>query len=295
MKSEGTITAYLFDLKQLTKWLKGSRYDVRDIGQEDVEKYLKELSGRVKESTQYRIVCTLRGFFKYLKSRNIVRDNPVDNIETRMISRNIPVWLTHKEYETILDVLSRKHRGTKTKYSAIISFMAYGGLRIGEVLKLKKDQVVNANEIVISGKGDKQRIIEIIKPLKEKIDEYLCWKKKTIYKSSPYLFSSNRSGKRSRPLDRRTVWHMIRSLTREAEIKKNIHPHTFRHSFATWLLESNADIRFVQEALGHASISTTQIYTHISNEQRKRVMNQFEKCIEQKQTPIIPAHLRNQA
>jgi site-specific recombinase XerD len=88
------------------------------------------------------------------------------------------------------------------------------------VLKLEKDQVVGADEIIISGKGDKQRVIEVIKPLKEKIDEYLSWKKKTIYKFSPYLFSSNRKGKRNRPLDRKTVWHMIRSLTNEAEIKK---------------------------------------------------------------------------
>jgi len=85
-------------------------------------------------------------------------------------------------------------------------------------------------------------------------------------------------------MDRRAVWHMIRSLVNESGIKKNVHPHTFRHSFATWLLESNADIRFVQEALGHSSIATTQIYTHISGEQRKKIMSQFEFAIANEQS-----------
>lgn len=287
-KSEGTVNAYLLDLKQMSHWLKGTHYDVRDIGQQDVEKYLKKVSKRVKQSTQYRIACTLRGFFKYLKSRCIVRDNPMDNIETKMTNRNIPAWLTHQEYEIIANVLNHKNNETKIKYGAIIAFMAYGGLRVGEVLKLEKDKVADLNEIIISGKGDKQRVVNIIKPLKDKIDQYLAWRRKSSQKNSVYLFSSNRKGKRSSPLDRRTVWHMIRSLVNESGIRKNIHPHTFRHSFATWLLESNADIRFVQEALGHSSISTTQIYTHISNEQRNRLMNQFEQSIEQK-FAVIPA------
>jgi integrase/recombinase XerD len=90
-------------------------------------------------------------------------------------------------------------------------------------------------------------------------------------------------------MDRRTVWHMVRSLTNESGIKKNVHPHTFRHTFATWLLESDADIRYVQEALGHSSIATTQIYTHISSEQRKKVMCKFEKSIEDKQLALFPS------
>jgi site-specific recombinase XerD len=187
-----------------------------------------------------------------------------------------------------MNVLNRKGNETRLKYSAIIAFMAYGGLRVSEVLKLEKDKAANSREIVISGKGDKQRVVNIIKPLKDRIDQYLVWRRKSSQKHSIYLFSSNRKGKRSRPLDRRAVWHMIRSLANESGIGKNIHPHTFRHSFATWLLESNADIRFVQEALGHSSIATTQIYTHISSEQRNRLMGQFEQCIEQKYT-VIPS------
>jgi len=283
-KSEGTINAYLLDLKQVSKWFRGSRCDVRDIMQQDVEKYLKEISERVKRSTQYRIVCTLRGFFKYLRSRNIIRENPMDNIETKMINRNIPVWLNYQEYETILRVLDKRNLETRMKYGAIISFMTYGGLRVGEVLKLQKAQVVDTNEIVISGKGNKQRIVSIIKPLKDKIVQYLVWRRKSSQKHSVYLFSSNRKGKRSKPMNRRAVWHMIRSLVNESGIKKNVHPHTFRHSFATWLLESNADIRFVQEALGHSSIATTQIYTHISGEQRKKIMSQFEFAIANEQS-----------
>jgi site-specific recombinase XerD len=104
-----------------------------------------------------------------LRSRNFVRENPLDNIETKMINRSIPVWLTHQEYEAILETLNSKNTGTRIKYSAIIAFMTYGGLRIGEVLKLTMDQVVDVDEIIISGKGDKQRFVTIIKPLKENI------------------------------------------------------------------------------------------------------------------------------
>jgi integrase/recombinase XerD len=271
--SENTISNYSLDIRFFINYLteKKKVTDAKSISEGVIENYIFYLRNLKNKKDDYysvksinRYISSIKSFFKFLASEKIIDKNPSEIIETPKISRNLPQVLTINEIDSILkmtdnsDVLELRDR-------AIMETMYASGLRVSEVVNLIVPNIFFDEGILrIFGKGSKERIVPIGSSALQYINKYL-------EKSRPYLRKSYSEdtvflNHRGRKLTRMTIWNIISKYAKKAGIQKQIHPHTFRHSFATHLLEGGADIRIIQEMLGHSDISTTQIYTHIDRE-----------------------------
>jgi integrase/recombinase XerD len=275
--SKNTISSYKNDLSAFILFLKN------DFNIDDPEKItynhlsaffhlLFELELSANSSARY--LSSLRGFFKYLIHNKYITRNPVDKIETPKRKKNIPEVLTIPEMEAVLSKPDTKEKlGLRDK--AILEIMYACGLRVSELINLKVANLFFSEEIIrVFGKGSKERLIPIGRSAVKWIKKYMTESRLLLVKrtiSENYVFLNNRGTK----LSRMGIWKITERYFREAEIKKKVHPHTFRHSFATHLIEGGADLRAVQEMLGHADISTTQIYTHIDRDYIKQVHKDF--------------------
>jgi len=275
--SDHSVTAYLHDINLLTNYL-----DLHDlsVGPEQIElshlqgflKYLAELG--LNASSQARILSGLRQFFKYCLIEQIIKSDPSALVDAPRLKRALPDVLSFEEIEKMLNAIDHsKPEGGRNK--AILETMYSCGLRVSEAINLKISQLYpELGFIRVTGKGDKERLI----PIGSSAIKYI-----QIYKNEIRIHQSIQKGKedflflnrRGAPLSRVMVFLIIKDLAREAGIKKNVSPHTFRHSFATHLVEGGADLRAVQEMLGHESITTTEIYTHLDREYLKKTLEQF--------------------
>ena len=265
--SDNTITAYLRDVHSLINYLEDNQKTNRsplDITKEDIQDYLIYLhrETNISEMSQARRLSGLRAFYKYLLYEDSINVSPMEWIESPAITRKLPTVLSFEEIELIentIDVSSPECFRNK----AIIETLYACGLRVSELVNLKLSNLKFADGfIIVQGKGDKQRIVPIgtyaIKLMNHYINDIRVHLPiKQEYVDIVFL---NRRGKR---LTRVFVFMMIKEAVEKAGIKKTISPHTFRHSFATHLLEGGADLRAIQMMLGHESITTTEIYTHI--------------------------------
>jgi integrase/recombinase XerD len=268
--SENTINSYLFDLNLFSEYLEENIKIkiIKDISEKvliDFIKYIgKRLNKREKnysEKSIYRIISVLKSFFKYLVIEDILVDNPAENLDTPKISRSLPSVLTIDEVNKMLDSVNIKVKyGLRDK--AILETMYASGLRVSEVINLEINNVFfEGGFLRIFGKGSKERIVPIGKSALGYIEKYYNGERNLIKNNDSYNFIFlNFRGKK---MTRMSVWNIVKKYSSLARIKKEIHPHTLRHTFATHLLEGGADIRIIQEMLGHTDISTTQIYTHI--------------------------------
>lgn len=270
--SENTIASYRNDLMNLVSFAADrnvtdeSQIDYRLLS--DFYKMLSDLG--VAGTTSARYLSSHKGYFEYLLASEYIKSNPAEKITSPKLSRKLPQVLTFSEVERILDAPEADSPlGLRDK--ALLEVLYASGLRVSEAIGLHiHDLFLNDEVIRVFGKGSKERLVPIGSSAIEWIREYLqrarpLLERKT--KSQNILFLNNRGTK----LSRMGVWKIVDRYTREAEVLKEVHPHTFRHSFATHLLEGGADLRAVQEMLGHADISTTQIYTHIDREYIKQV------------------------
>jgi integrase/recombinase XerD len=275
--SENTIISYKSDLTVFITFLKND-FNIDDpekISYNHVSSFFQllfelELSG----SSAARYLSSLRGFFKYLFHNNYITKNPVDKIEAPKRKKNIPEVLTIFEMESILSKPDAKEKlGLRDK--ALLEIMYACGLRVSEVINLKVSSLYFNEEIIrVFGKGSKERLVPIGRSAVKWIRKYMAESRPLLVKktlSENYLFLNNRGTK----LSRMGIWKITDRYFKEADINKDVHPHTFRHSFATHLIEGGADLRAVQEMLGHADISTTQIYTHIDRDYIKQVHKDF--------------------
>jgi integrase/recombinase XerD len=220
-----------------------------------------------------RNLASLKTFWKFLAMERIVPENVAAVIETPKTWKTIPDVLNRQEVEKLLGAPSRKGL-TGPRDKAILELMYATGLRVSEVKDLKKANVnLEAGFVKCSGKGGKERVVPLGKVAKDAIERYIATSRKKLLskKEDEHLFLS-RLGKR---LSRQSIWKIIQKYAKQAGIKKHITPHTLRHSFATHLLEGGAELRGVQEMLGHADISTTQIYTHINKDKLKKVHDKY--------------------
>ena len=258
--SRNTVSSYCSDVEDFL-----SRGNVT---QEGIISYLS--SREISKRSQARLLSSLRSLFGYLVMENLRKDNPCDGIETPKIGRYLPEVLSVEEVEAVLDsVNTSTWSGLRDR--AILEVLYGCGLRVGEVTTLKiSDLFLGEGFVRVIGKGNKQRIFPIGEIATSAVNAYLSERIAPQEGYDDVLFL-NKYGK---PLSRISVFNMVKTQAMLAGIHKEISPHTFRHSFATHLIENGADLRVVQEMLGHESILTTEIYTHIeSSTWQKAVMD----------------------
>ncbi len=275
--SRNTIEAYIRDVYKLVEYLHIFKLDISPVSIEfknlrDFIIWINSLG--VAERSQARIISGIRAFYKYLMMEDIIDDDPTELLEGPKIGRKIPDVLNYEEIDRILNAIDlSKDHGHRNK--AIIETLYACGLRVSELINLRISNYFPDIEFIkVIGKNNKERIIPIAVEAIKNIDIYIknYRSKINIQKGNEdYLFLN----RRGRKLSRIMIYYIIKELSQLAGIKKNISPHTFRHSFATHLVEGGADLRAVQEMLGHESIITTEIYTHLDTDYLKKTIIKF--------------------
>ncbi|MCX7726427.1 MAG: site-specific tyrosine recombinase XerD [Chitinispirillaceae bacterium] len=273
--SDNTITSYQYDLQRLLSFLKQNRVkEIEKVTPELLSKYVRLLFdlGFATSSIQ-RTIASMKSYFAFISAEGAIKKDPTEFVESPRMSRYLPSVLSVEEIENILNSVDINRRcGIRDR--AILETLYATGMRVSELTTFTIEQIMFNEEIVrIFGKGSKERIVPIGKVATKWILRYLNEERPLLTKShSDNTLFLNFRGK---PLTRMGVWKIIQFYSKKAGIKKHISPHTFRHSFATHLLEGGADLRTVQEMLGHANIVTTEIYTHIDREYLKEVHRSF--------------------
>jgi len=268
--SANTIESYKRDLERYIKFLQETKIDPVDkITEEHITNFIVQLSSeRLAANSIARKLSSIRRFHKFLVTEGYSDSNPAGALESPRLWRKLPTVLDVKEMEKLLDKPTEDDPlGLRDK--AILEFLYATGVRISELIHVKRKDLLSEVELVrVIGKGQKERIIPIGK-------KSLKWVKKYLQEARPKLAKEYSEdvlflNRRGRPFSRMGLWKILRKYVMQAGIKKKVSPHTIRHSFATHLLEGGADLRAVQEMLGHADISTTQIYTHLDREYLKQ-------------------------
>ena len=275
--SEHSIAAYLNDIAKLEQYFESlnKTLNVTDLKLKDLREFISWLNALgMQASSQARIISGIKAFFNYLMMEEVITEDPTSLIEAPKLSRKLPDTLNITEINALLDAIdASKADGMRSK--AIIEVLYGCGLRVSELSELKISNIFKETEFIkIIGKGNKERIVPIgstaLKFLAIYINEVRLHL--SIKKGHEDFVFLNRFGSR---LSRISIFTLIKSLSAKAGIHKTISPHTFRHSFATHLIEGGADLRAVQEMLGHASITTTEIYTHLDRDYLRSVITQY--------------------
>ena len=275
--SDNSVEAYLHDIEKLTAYLEVSKTlkTPQQIELNDLEKFVQwimELG--MTAGSQSRIISGLRSFFKYCLLEHIITIDPSTLLESPKLKRSLPDVLSFAEIENIIAQIDlSKPEGGRNK--AILETLYGCGLRVSEVVNLRISSLfLDVGFIKVIGKGDKERLV----PIGRDAIKYINIYRNNIRAHIPLkpgnediLFLNRRGAKLSRVM----IFLIIKQLARQASISKNISPHTFRHSFATHLVEGGADLRAVQEMLGHESITTTEIYTHLDRDFLRNTLQQF--------------------
>jgi integrase/recombinase XerD len=270
-----TLLAYRRDLDKYTDYLsqKGVKSSVH-VNREHVSNFMFDLKKHNMSPTSIcRNLAAVKMFHRFLVRENLAKEDPTTLVDTPKLWLRIPSVLTLGEIEAMINAASGK-KSQQIRDRAILEIFYASGLRVSELADLKTTSVnFDAGFVRAVGKGSKERIIPLGKKAQEALQRYLEQVRSKVLKgkTSDVLFLS-RLGQR---ISRQSLWAVIKFYARKANIKKTIKPHTLRHTFATHLLEHGADLRSVQEMLGHSDISTTQIYTHVDKERLKSVHKQF--------------------
>ena len=256
--SQNTVASYCSDVEKFLKFYGGR---IEDVSVADVEEYLQSREA-LSERSQARVLSSLKSFFDWLVMDKVIKDNPCDRVDAPKIGRYLPNVLSEEEVTALIDsVQLDTWQGVRDK--AILEVLYGCGLRVSEAVALQISCVfLKEGFIRVIGKGNKERLVPLGEMAVEAINAYLDVRPNPDDAVSSDVLFLNRFG---RSLSRVSMFNMIKRQAVATGIRKEISPHTFRHSFATHLLEHGADLRVVQEMLGHESISTTEIYTHIDN------------------------------
>jgi len=266
-----TIRNYRADLADFFKFLKGTELTLlNEVDRHVLRDYLSHLAGRgIAKNSIARKLSAIRSFFRYLAREEIIPKNPVEQVSSPKLDKRLPSFLTKEEMERLLGAPdSSTPLGQRDR--ALLELLYASGLRVSELVSLTPEQIdLETNEIRVWGKGSKERMVLMGQPAAEAIKNYLREGRARLrgIKKSSALFL-NRYGQR---LPERSVQRLLEQYAKKAGIGKRVHPHMLRHTFATHLLEGGADLRVVQELLGHARLSSTQIYTHVTKGQARKV------------------------
>jgi integrase/recombinase XerD len=270
--SSNTVDAYIRDINKMDGFFNSgdSKKKINSINHEDFQNYLAHLNElKINARSQSRVISSMRSFFKYLMIEKIIDNNPSELLENPKTGKKLPEFLTINEIDLMVSQIDRS-RSDGERNIAILEVLYGCGLRVTELIELKISEIYwKEGFIRIIGKGNKERLVPLgkiaSKHLKIYLDEIRVHQK-IDNQFVDHVFI-NKSGKQ---LSRVMIFKIIKKLTEKAGIQKNVSPHTLRHSFATHLVEGGADLRAVQEMLGHQSITTTEIYTHLDKNYLKQ-------------------------
>jgi len=275
--SDNTLDAYVRDIKKLESFV------ITDLGAitpetityENLQEFIYQLSKKkISERSQARGISSIKAFFKFLLEEEHRQDNPAALLEGPKLGLYLPDTLSIEDIDRIISNIE-KHTDIGKRNQCILEVLYGCGLRVSELVDLKISNInFKENYIIVEGKGEKTRLVPLAASTADCIQNYIKTVRaigKINKKFEDIVFLNTRGTNMSRVI----VFIIIKELTQKAGINKSISPHTFRHSFATHLLQNGADLRFIQEMLGHSSITTTQIYTHLKTEELRDVILQF--------------------
>lgn len=274
--SDNTIRAYLHDIRLLKDYFEDREgVTIRDITHKDLEAFIISLNNTgITANTQARIISGIKAFYRYLLLEDEISNNPSQLLESPRTSRKLPDTLDINEIDKLIAAIDRSSESGERNVAMLETL--YGcGLRVSELINLRiTDLFFDDDFIRVIGKGNKERLIPLGKTAKKHLKLYINEMRvhQKLAKGSEDIVFINRRGKK---LSRVMVFIIIRKAAESAGINKNIGPHTFRHSFATHLIEGGANLRAVQEMLGHVSITTTEIYTHLDRSFLKKTIDEF--------------------
>jgi integrase/recombinase XerD len=266
--SKNSIEAYLDDVNKLENYVSSflAGRSAIEIKLKDLQSFVKWVSElNLSAMSQARIISGVKAFYKFLLLENEIQQSPAELLETPKLRRKLPVFLTLEEIDRLLSYIDRSNKEGERNL-AMLETLYSCGLRVSELVNLKlSDLHLDEDYLKVTGKGNKERLVPIGKSAKKLIKNYISQIRNHIAikkNNENFVFLNRRGSKLSRVM----VFYIIKDLAAKAGVKKKLSPHTFRHSFATHLVEGGADLRAVQEMLGHESITTTEIYTHLDRQ-----------------------------
>ena len=278
--AENSSHSYENDLRRYLLFVRNDLHihSLGGIGIGHIENYLAELTSMgLAVSTIARNISSIRNFHEFAVAERLAEANPAELIDLPKKAKNLPEILHANEVEAIIDAIDRTE-AAGIRDAAIIETLYASGMRVSELTNLSPDKLFfKIGFIRVIGKGNKERLVPVGGPAQEAIEHYINTSRKKFLdptkpkKSQNKLFLNQRGG----PLSRMSVWNIVNKYAKRAGVEKNVYPHIFRHSFATHLLEGGADLRAVQEMLGHTSISTTEIYTHVDRSLLHQIHKEF--------------------
>ncbi len=259
--SDNTVSAYINDLNKYEEFLKKN---ILESDAEDLEKYLKYIGGMQSTTVAHKITA-IKSYFNYNIKRGIVKSNPANKVSRPKLAKHLPEYLTEEEVSKLLDIEIKSSYDFRNK--TILELLYSSGIRISELVNIKTPNYDSEECLIrIMGKGSKERIIPLGDYAINIMNDYMNNYRPLINKKfTDYIFINNRGDR----ISRQFIFKVIKKEALKKGIKKEISPHTLRHTFATHLLKNGADLRIIQELLGHENISTTQIYTHVTNNKLK--------------------------
>lgn len=261
---DNTVNSYLSDITIFKEYLSSLKINYLKVDKDIIREYLKVLgNSNYKSSSINRILSSLKNYYEYLEYKHLIEYNPLKDLNRPKKEKRLPNFINNNDYEEIIKKSLERTDFIGRRNTLLLELLYSSGIRISEALNIKiKDINIGDKSIRILGKGSKMRIVYFGEYAKEYLEEYL----KVRNSSLEYLFLN----KNNTLLTRRGAEYIISNLVKTSLLKKKVTPHTFRHSYATEMLNNGADIRSVQELLGHSSLSTTGIYTHVTNEAVRR-------------------------
>ena len=267
--SKNTASAYKNDLMQFLNWSENKNYNLKSIDENQIELYLVYLGKRgYKEASISRKTACLKAFFKFLLKESYKKNNVMKNISRNNKSKSLPKSLSDNEVNQIFNYIEKTKDKNKLRNKAIFEILYGCGLRVSELINLDIENInFEESQIKCTGKGNKQRIVPTNDNCLKSINDYIELERNILKIKETKALFLNKNGRR---VSRQTIWIAVKECTNHLNLSIEVTPHTLRHSFATALLKGGANIREVQELLGHSSLSATQIYTFLDNDWIKK-------------------------
>lgn len=279
--SENTIGGYTHDVNLLREFLEDKDRDFKEVEEADLHEFLASLRDMgIGARSQARIIAGVRGFFRYLQLEGVLELNPAELLDSPKLTLYLPEVLSVEEIDAMIEAIPRE-KDEALRNEAIMEMLYGSGLRVSELVNLKISHIgLEEGFILVEGKGNKQRVVPVSPRAMELIGLWMDQREglKIAPDASDILFLN----RRGRKLTRVMIFYIVKDLAERAGIKRNVSPHTLRHSFATHLLEGGANLRSIQELLGHESVTTTELYVHLDRRHLRATLEQYHPLFNKK-------------